>query len=107
MIRYKVHTGVIPTEGQGLEALVRKPTTDPVPSGWRQFVDSSLLVDPWQSEYQYRVESGEGFQKVILRSLGPDRKPSRDDRRHEFIIKSDQPGVEAQAQGDPHQRTTN
>ncbi|MBU6420463.1 MAG: type II secretion system major pseudopilin GspG [Gammaproteobacteria bacterium] len=49
---YKLDNFVYPTTDQGLQALVTKPTTDPVPAHWKQYLDR-LPVDPWDNPYQY------------------------------------------------------
>ncbi|MGB9430221.1 MAG: type II secretion system major pseudopilin GspG [Gammaproteobacteria bacterium] len=49
---YKLDNYVYPTTDQGLQALVQKPTTDPVPPHWKQYLDR-LPVDPWDNAYQY------------------------------------------------------
>ena len=50
---YRVDAGRYPTEQQGLEALVERPSMAPAPNRWRrQF--RKLPVDPWGEEYIYR-----------------------------------------------------
>ena len=41
-----------PSTEQGLEALVSKPVTAPVPENWTKYMDR-LPVDPWGQPYQY------------------------------------------------------
>src|SRR4051794_8205484 len=43
-----------PSEEQGLEALVTKPSGEPNPTRWHQFLQK-LPVDPWNNPYKYRV----------------------------------------------------
>jgi general secretion pathway protein G len=43
---------VYPTPAQGLQALVQKPTADPIPNNWRPYLDK-LPNDPWGRPYQY------------------------------------------------------
>jgi general secretion pathway protein G len=53
---YRLDNGRYPTTEQGLRALIEKPTTEPVPTNWKQggYLDrSSLPKDPWGKEYQY------------------------------------------------------
>lgn len=50
---YRVDNGVYPSSSQGLEALVNKPTGEPVPMSWRQYLNK-LPKDPWGRSYQYR-----------------------------------------------------
>jgi general secretion pathway protein G len=49
---YKLDNGVYPTTDQGLLALVEKPTTNPEPRDWKQYL-KSLPKDPWGREYLY------------------------------------------------------
>ncbi|MHB8403810.1 MAG: type II secretion system major pseudopilin GspG [Gammaproteobacteria bacterium] len=49
---YKLDNYVYPTTDQGLQALVQKPSTDPVPPHWKQYLDR-LPMDPWDRPYQY------------------------------------------------------
>lgn len=49
---YKLDNFVYPTTDQGLQALVTKPTTNPVPPHWKQYLDR-LPMDPWDNPYQY------------------------------------------------------
>jgi general secretion pathway protein G len=52
---YRLDNGVYPTQAQGLDALVKQPSTPPVP---RNYNSSGYLrrlpTDPWGNEYQYR-----------------------------------------------------
>ncbi len=49
---YKLDNYVFPTTDQGLEALVSKPTAEPTPRKWQQYL-SSLPKDPWGRAYLY------------------------------------------------------
>ena len=49
---YKLDNLRYPTAEQGLQALVTKPTTPPIPSNWRPYLDK-LPSDPWKNPYQY------------------------------------------------------
>jgi general secretion pathway protein G len=66
---YRLDTGVYPTTPQGLAALVRRPTTPPVPRAWREggYV-AEVPPDPWGNAYVY-VATGDRF---VLKSLGGD-----------------------------------
>ena len=51
---YKLDNGRYPTAEQGLQALVTKPTTEPVPPNYRAGgYLSKLPADPWKNAYQY------------------------------------------------------
>lgn len=49
---YKLDNQRYPTSEQGLQALIRKPTTSPTPSNWRPYLDK-LPSDPWDRAYIY------------------------------------------------------
>lgn len=51
---YKLDNGFYPTTDQGLEALVHKPTSEPIPRGWKsEGYLQQLPMDPWGQPYQY------------------------------------------------------
>jgi general secretion pathway protein G len=49
---YKLDNGFYPTTEQGLEALVVKPTSNPIPNDWKASL-KSLPKDPWGRPYIY------------------------------------------------------
>ena len=49
---YKLDNRRYPTAEQGLQALVQKPSTPPVPENWKAYLEK-LPNDPWGSPYQY------------------------------------------------------
>ena len=51
---YKLDNGTYPSTDQGLEALVKKPESDPVPSNWQPGgYLKTLPQDPWGHPYRY------------------------------------------------------
>lgn len=66
---YRLDNGVYPSTDQGLQALVSKPTSDPVPRQWKAggYV-KRLPVDPWGREYQYLNPGQHG--EIDIFSLG-------------------------------------
>lgn len=50
---YKLDSGYYPSTDQGLQALVTKPTSDPIPSSWRSYL-KHLPKDPWGRQYLYK-----------------------------------------------------
>ncbi len=55
---YKLDNGYYPSTDQGLQALVSKPTSDPMPRNWKS--DGYLQqvpMDPWGQTYQYINDS--------------------------------------------------
>lgn len=90
---YKLDNGVYPSTEQGLEALVEKPTGDPEPKKWKQYMDK-VPMDPWKNKYTYicpgldrrttkddseEYESNLLYNRFDLTSLGPDGVESEDD----------------------------
>ena len=49
---YRMVAGMYPSQVQGLQALVEKPTSAPEPRRWKQQF-KSLPKDPWGQEYLY------------------------------------------------------
>jgi general secretion pathway protein G len=51
---YKLDNMRYPTTEQGLQALVSKPTSGPIPNGWKSdgYI-SKLPADPWGNPYHY------------------------------------------------------
>ena len=66
---YKLDNQRFPTAEQGLNALVAKPATGPVPPNWRRYLDK-LPADPWNRPYQYLNPGLHG--EVDVLSLGAD-----------------------------------
>ncbi|MBL0090072.1 MAG: type II secretion system major pseudopilin GspG [Ideonella sp.] len=68
---YKLDNQRFPTGEQGLEALVRKPTSGSVPPNWRPYLDK-LPNDPWGQPYQYVNPGVKG--EIDVFSYGADGK---------------------------------
>ncbi len=49
---YKLDNNRYPSTEQGLNALGAKPTTEPVPTNWKSYVER-VASDPWGKPYQY------------------------------------------------------
>ena len=60
-----------PTEEQGLEALVEKPTTEPLPQDWVQALPEFPL-DPWKNPYRYQFPGSKNPDEPEITSAGPD-----------------------------------
>ena len=82
---YKAVHGTFPSTEQGLEALVTRPMTAPIPPNWLKLMDK-IPNDPWGQPYIYRFEVRELHAKdrsdpaqPTLFSLGRDRVESGDD----------------------------
>lgn len=75
---YETLNLMLPTNEQGLKALVERPTTQPIPPRWKQLFEK-LPVDPWGTPYQYRFPGRKNPRSFDIYSLGPDRVESADD----------------------------
>jgi len=69
---YKLDNQRYPTAEQGLEALVKKPTTGAIPPNWKPYVDK-LPADPWGRQYQYLSPGLKG--EIDVFSFGADGQP--------------------------------
>ena len=72
--RYKLDSGRFPTTEQGLDALVRQPTTGTLPRNWQQggYLDKpEVPIDPWGNQYIY-ISPGQHGPDYDLKSLGAD-----------------------------------
>jgi general secretion pathway protein G len=68
---YKLDNGFYPSTDQGLQALVKRPTTTPVPRDWKSDgYLQELPIDPWGEPYQY-INNNE---RARIFSYGPKGK---------------------------------
>ena len=66
---YKLDNQRQPTAEQGLQALIVKPTSGPIPANWKPYLDK-LPNDPWGRPYQYLNPGVKGEVDVV--SMGAD-----------------------------------
>ena len=66
---YRLDNQRYPSAEQGLQALLTKPTTAPVPINWKSYLDL-LPNDPWGKPYVYLNPGVKG--EVDVMSLGAD-----------------------------------
>ena len=66
---YRLDNQRYPSAEQGLAALVTKPTSGPIPSNWKPYIDK-LPNDPWNRPYQYLNPGIQG--EVDVLSFGAD-----------------------------------
>jgi general secretion pathway protein G len=69
---YKLDNQRYPTGEQGLQALLSKPGTPPVPANWKPYVEK-LPNDPWGRPYQYLNPGVKG--EIDVMSFGADGQP--------------------------------
>lgn len=66
---YKLDNQRYPTSEQGLQALLTKPTTNPIPSNWKSYLDQ-LPSDPWGHAYVFINPGIQG--EIDVMSFGAD-----------------------------------
>lgn len=74
--QYKLDNHFYPTTRQGLQALIAKPTSGPVPRNWNPagYLSRGVVpLDPWGQPYRY--ESRETGRYYDLGTLGADSEP--------------------------------
>ena len=75
---YELDNGNFPTTSQGLDALMKKPDSSPVPKNWNGPYVEKRPMDPWGNAYEYR-SPGEHRSDYDLYSKGKDEAGSDDD----------------------------
>jgi general secretion pathway protein G len=75
--RYKLDNQRYPTQEQGLQSLVAKPTAGTPPPNWKPYLDK-LPADPWGRPYQYLSPGVRG--EVDVFSFGADGQAGGDDK---------------------------
>ncbi len=78
--RYKINNDDYPTTDQGLNALVEKPTVDPIPRNWPEdgyLKKKTVPKDPWGRDYLYIRPGTRG--KIDVYSQGPNKDSDDDD----------------------------
>jgi len=73
---YKLDNFQYPSTDQGLEALVSKPSGEPEPKAWKQYLKKTP-TDPWKNPYKYLSPGSHG--DIDIYSFGPDGRQSDDD----------------------------
>jgi len=74
---YKLDNGNYPLTEQGLQALIRKPDSQPVPRKWKEggYLESANVPkDPWSNPYYYTSPTPDGKDYEII-SYGSDGEP--------------------------------
>jgi len=78
---YRMDNGALPTQAQGLKALVEKPALAPVPPAYRSegYLESrNLPADPWGNPYVYLVPGAKSAPYEII-TYGADGEPGGED----------------------------
>lgn len=79
LMQYKTLNMFYPSQSQGLEALVNKPSGDPQPKRWSQWIKPDGIIDPWGRKMQYRYPGKNNTSSYDVFSYGPDGTESNDD----------------------------
>lgn len=73
---YKLDNHVYPSTDQGLQALVQRPGSNPVPPNWNRYMEK-LPDDPWGKPYLYLQPGKHGDVDVF--STGPNGRTGDED----------------------------
>ena len=76
---YELDNGFFPSTDQGLGALTKKPSSDPVPTNWNGPYVEKNPMDPWGKKYIYVFPGLHNKEDYDLSSLGADGVESKDD----------------------------
>ena len=76
---YKIGSGRYPTQAQGLEALVTRPTVEPKPARWSQVAKADSIIDPWGHKLVYRNPGKHNPGGYDVFSMGADGLENTDD----------------------------
>lgn len=78
LLVYQTQNGFLPSNQQGLAALVQQPTSEPVPRKWKRLL-KEVPTDPWGSEYVLEVPARRSKDDYDLFSKGKDRQANTED----------------------------
>lgn len=78
---YQLDNARYPTADQGLQALIEKPSSPPVPKNYTPggYIRPDALLDPWQEPFQYRIPGSHNTHSFDIWSNGPDGQEGGDD----------------------------
>ncbi|MFH1476422.1 MAG: type II secretion system major pseudopilin GspG [Verrucomicrobiota bacterium] len=76
---YEMDNGNYPTSAQGLNALMTKPSSDPVPQNWNGPYLENEAIDPWKKSYVYKCPGVHNPASYDLYTLGKDGNEGTDD----------------------------
>jgi general secretion pathway protein G len=75
---YEARCQRLPTTDQGLDALVIKPTKDPIPDRWTALLQEQMK-DPWGQPYKYRYPAQKSKKAYDIWSVGKDGVDGNED----------------------------
>ena len=76
---YQLDNGNFPSAEQGLNALLVKPSSEPVPNNWNGPYLEKPPIDPWGNPYKYRYPGTNNKATYDLYSVGKDGTEGTDD----------------------------
>lgn len=76
LLQYKTLNRTVPTQAEGLEALVTPPGSAKIK---RKLIEETGITDPWGTKYQYRNPGKKNAQSYDIYSMGPDKKDGSED----------------------------
>lgn len=77
---YELDNGRFPTTEQGLNALVKEPTSPPMPRKWKgPYLQKGITKDPWGGDYIFKSPGMHNPRSYDLISYGPDGKEGGSD----------------------------
>lgn len=74
---FELDNGFFPTTSQGLSALLKRPTVNPIPRNWNGPYLEREPIDPWGNPYQY-ASPGQHRPDYDLFSTGRNRDSAED-----------------------------
>jgi len=74
---YQLDNGMYPATSQGLDALMKLPTTSPIPAVWNGPYLEKDAIDPWGRKYQYQNPGTHNTNGYDLFSFGPNEKDEK------------------------------
>lgn len=96
--QYADRYGSLPTEGQGIIALVEKPELPPIPKNYRPILNKkSAILDPWKTPYIIKHLPNSDYAII---TLGKDKKEGGEGKNADFnIMKEEEYPKEFQRSG--------
>ncbi|HMV45057.1 MAG TPA: type II secretion system protein GspG [Leptospiraceae bacterium] len=87
--KYADAYGKMPSEDQGILALVEKPTSGDVPENYKPILNKkNAVLDPWKTPYKLKVDSNGDYG---IFTLGKDKKEGGEGKNADFnIMKEDE-----------------
>jgi len=76
---FELDNGQFPSTDQGIDGLIRKPSTSPMPTNWNGPYLKKLPKDPWNEEYVYLSPGNHNTADYDLFSKGPDKTEGTSD----------------------------